>query len=177
MRQINADEPKIQNVVFVHRYSYQLVGGSNKTYPDLRNLKFDNESVELLQNIDRAIHKLASSKQSVYVLYPIPELPTHITKLIDRELSVNGELVSIEGTERSWYEERNAVIINHFKSANYPDNVVLINPANYFCGSEACFSTKGGHSLYFDDNHVSNYGASLIAEDIIQNKNSGISVL
>ena len=172
-----ADEPKIQNVVFVHRYSYQLVGGSNKTYPDLRNLKFDNESVELLQNIDRAIHKLASSKQRVYVLYPIPELPTHITKLIDRELSVNGELVSIEGTERSWYEERNAVIINHFKSANYPDNVVLINPANYFCGSEACFSTKGGHSLYFDDNHVSNYGASLIAEDIIQNKNSGISVL
>ena len=88
----------IQNVVFVHRYSYQLVGGSNKTYPHLGNLKFDNKSIELLQNIDRAIHKLASSKRRVYVLYPIPELPSHVTKLIDSELSVNGDLVSIEGT-------------------------------------------------------------------------------
>lgn len=167
-----ANEPMIQNVVFVHRYSYQLVGGSNKTYPHLGNLKFDNKSIELLQNIDRAIHKLASSKRRVYVLYPIPELPSHVTKLIDSELSVNGDLVSIEGTERSWFEKRNEVIINHFKSTDYPDNVVLINPAHYFCGSEACFSTKGGRSLYFDDNHVSNYGASLIAEDIIQNKNS-----
>ena len=171
-----AHEPNIQNVVFVHRYSYQLVGGTNANYPGLDDLKFDKKSVELLQNIDRAINKLAAAKQRVFVLYPVPELPDHISKLIDRALMNKGNLENIKGTNRNWYEKRNEVIINHFKNADYPDNVVLINPADYFCGDKFCFSTIDQRSLYFDDNHVSNYGASLIAEDIINTKNSGMSV-
>ena len=171
-----ANEPNIQNVVFVHRYSYQLVGGTNADYPNLNGLEFNEQSVELLQNIDRAINKLASSKQRVYVLYPVPELPDHISKLIDQALVNKGDLKNIKGTNRTWYEKRNEAIINHFNNANYPDNVVLINPANYFCKGEFCFSAINQRSLYFDDNHVSNYGASLIAEDIINTKNSGTSV-
>ena len=158
---------EIENVVFVHRYSSQIVGGSNKAYPNQPNSNRTERTHLLLHNIDRAIAKLAATKQNVFIIYPIPELPQNITRLIDKELEANNNFEHIAGTEYDWYTKRNEVIIKHFENASYPSNVVFIEPAKQFCGNDYCFSVKNGRSLYFDDDHPSLFGASQIVKSIL----------
>lgn len=43
------------------------------------------------------------------------------------------------------------------------DKLTIIESEPYFCEEEKCFSTKNGKSLYFNDDHLSVYGAQYLA--------------
>lgn len=157
----------IENVVFIHRYSRQIVGGSNYAYPALPSSKIGISGLQFLENIDRAILEFAKYKKNVVVIYPIPELPKAISKLIDRNYMQDLDFTNLKGTETGWYLRRNEVIRNHFDNAQYPQNVVFVKPQDFFCSKDFCHASKDGRALYFDDDHLSVYGASRLVQDII----------
>jgi peptidoglycan/LPS O-acetylase OafA/YrhL len=160
-----ADET-IENVVFIHRYSSQIVGGSNHSYPALPPSKIEIRGEQILENIDRVILTLAKHKKNITVLYPVPELPDNISKLIDTNYTQNLNFDNLKGTETNWFLKRNEVIISHFDNAEYPNNVVFVKPHKHFCDKELCYAVKGGRAVYFDDDHLSVYGASLLIDNI-----------
>jgi len=43
-----------------------------------------------------------------------------------------------------------------------PDEVVIIDPKNIFCDEEFCYATENYKSFYFDNNHLSIYGATKV---------------
>ena len=157
-------DDKIQNVVFIHRYSSQLVGGSASVYPEKNNGEITAETKRKTDNIDSAILALAARKSNVYVFYPIPELPVDINKVIGKYYRNNLPLQNITGTTRNWYESRNEYIIKHFDDANYPSNVKLIKPQEAFCDSISCYAIKETVPLYFDDDHPSVLGAEKLVK-------------
>jgi len=160
----------IENVVFLHRYSSQIVGGSNYAYPDLPLTKIGVRGLQVLENIDRAILELARHKKTVIVLYPVPELPDKVSKLIDTNYTQSMSFENLKGTETNWFLKRNEAIISHFDNAKYPQNVVFVKPSEIFCGKEICHAVKNGRALYFDDDHLSVYGASKLVNNIVVNR-------
>lgn len=160
----------IENVVFIHRYSSQIVGGSNKDYPKLPLSEFKKSSLQIIENIDRAILELAKHKKQVIVIYPIPELPMMIRKMTDKVYSKGLDFQNLKGTEKNWYLRRNETILNHFDNSKFPPNVIFVKPDKIFCNEVICHAIKDGRALYFDDDHVSVYGASQLVQDIISKK-------
>ncbi|ANB26847.1 acyltransferase [Alteromonas stellipolaris] len=157
-------DDKIQNVVFIHRYSSQLIGGSAAAYPEINHGEITTETKRKTDNIDSVILAFAARKSNVYVFYPIPELPVDINKVIGKHFRNNLPLQNITGTTKTWYESRNEYIIKHFDDANYPSNVKLLKPQEAFCDSISCYAIKDSVPLYFDDDHPSVLGAEKLVK-------------
>ena len=160
----------IENIVFLHRYSSQIVGGSNHLYPALPSSKIGIRGEQILENIDQVILALAKHKKNVIVLYPVPELPDKISKLIDKNYTQSLDFENLKGTETNWFLKRNEAIISHFDNAEYPNNVVFVKPHKHFCDKELCYAVKDGRAVYFDDDHLSVFGASGLVNEMISLK-------
>lgn len=151
---------EIEKVVLNHYFTNALFGGNAENYPGLPPVTTPSERVfEIGKSIDDLIVSLANRKDKVYVFYPIPELPRDITSLLHLTFMEGNDITNITGTSRAWYEERNKYVIQHFRNASYPSNVVLVDPAEAFCDEDTCYATKQGDAFYFDSHHVSVTGA------------------
>lgn len=159
-------DESIRNVVFNHRFTQQLVGGTADNYPIHRLKYMTIKTLELTNNIDSLIYQLAAHKDAVYVFYPVPEIPKNIHQLIGYHLQNKLSLTHIPGTDVDWYNTRNAFIIKHFDNAQYPQNVHLIKTKDVFCDNKQCYAVKDGTALYFDEDHPSVAGAKKLVEQI-----------
>lgn len=155
---------EIKNVVLNHRFTAGLFGGDALGYPQLYPSKITPEVNRLIKHIDELIYLLASSKDNVYVFYPIPELQRHIHQLIGVAYTSKRSIDNILGTDRAWYRERNQYVIAHFNNSNYPENVHLLKTEDVFCDQETCYAVRDGVPLYFDDDHPSILGAAKLVE-------------
>jgi peptidoglycan/LPS O-acetylase OafA/YrhL len=52
-------------------------------------------------------------------------------------------------------------------------DVIVVDPADYFCENNECLVVKGGKALYFDDDHMSVHGAKIIAQGLVEILNIG----
>ncbi|MBT0085549.1 acyltransferase [Vibrio alginolyticus] len=158
------NEDKIQNVVFNHRYSEALLGDHASIYPNVGSLRDSSEDV--LESIDYIIKSLSDNKDKVYVYLPIPEIKKPIGSLLSKSWLTGNHYNNISGSTLDFYNRRNEVILNHFKSNTYPKNVTFLDPTAIFCDSQDCFAVRDGKPLYFDDDHPSLIGAKLLVEQI-----------
>jgi hypothetical protein len=71
----------------------------------------------------------------------------------------------IDSTVNDYYE-KNIQAIEHLNMTKYPENVHFIYPKDIFCKNGECYAVLNGMALYFDDDHPSVYGASLLVEPI-----------
>ncbi|MCQ8819295.1 acyltransferase [Pseudoalteromonas agarivorans] len=158
------NDKKIKNVVFNHRFTGGFYWGEPINYPNHNNSPITSDILRITKNIDELIKVLASSKNNIYIFYPIPELQRDIKQLIGTESRNEGDLVNIYGTDLAWYKERNKYIINHFDNSNYPSNVHFLKPQDVFFDKANCYAVKDGTPLYFDDDHPSLLGATKLVE-------------
>jgi peptidoglycan/LPS O-acetylase OafA/YrhL len=157
------NDKKITNVVFNHRFTHMVLGGGlTLTYPKVDSPLETYEVIRMTKNIDELISELAASKDNVYVFYPIPELQRNINQLIGFSYMENSSLANVNGTDLTWYKERNKYFIHHFDNAKYPKNVHLLRSQDVFCDEKMCFAVRDGIPLYYDDNHPSVLGAAAL---------------
>ena len=171
---LKADQ-SIKNVLVGFRYSSFLFGAQTNDYPNIPNekpniqinqfSKTDGESANLREvywvSLSAIIDQLLSAGKQVYLLYPIPELPAHIGKLATPFSIFNkGPLINLrETTTREYYLKRNAYILDKFDSLSQHSNLIAIKPFESLCSSNHCPAVVDGQALYFDDNHLSVFGA------------------
>lgn len=154
----------IRNVVFNHRFTAALIGGSATDYPQKHEYVITDEVIKMTENIDALINMFAANKDNVYVFFPIPELQRDIHQLVGKTLRNNEPYDYIVGTSTAWYDDRNKYIINHFNNHEYPENVHFLNSKEVFCDRQSCYAVKNGVPLYFDDDHPSISGAFQLVE-------------
>ncbi|WP_207061211.1 acyltransferase family protein [Motiliproteus sp. SC1-56] len=169
---------KIENVVLGFRYSSFLFGNQLKTYPEIPNRSpvkllsepnTENLSAQAVREMYwesfRAIVErfLAAGKQ-VYVIYPIPELPTHIKKgMMPFSVFSDGPVMDLErSTPASFYLSRNEFILKKLDSLPYGKQLHAIKPFEILCSEEHCPAVLDETALYFDDDHLSVPGAQLL---------------
>lgn len=137
-------DPNIKTVVLSYR---------NEAY--LHEQKYRSSLVEFSDSL------VAAGKKVVLVLQaPLPG--AHI----GRYLAMNFKNLSPTVTGRSVSKWRQIYDAANSLRNELDDHVIVLNPVDYFCGDVECYVIKNGKGLYFDDNHMSLYGARIIAEAI-----------
>lgn len=105
---------------------------------------------------------LKAGKKVIFVLQaPLPG--AHI----DKYFSANADNLSnpIVGIDQSVWEKTYSESKNLLEKMS--DKIIFIDPSDFFCEDRLCYVAKGGHAYYFDDNHMSVFGAKIISEAIV----------
>lgn len=107
--------------------------------------------------------------KKVILVYPIPEQGWDVPLVAAQRLAYhgNGEVsVSLDS-----YRERNKPVVDAFDAIPDHENLFRVRPADIFCDTfipGRCVGALDGKSFYRDDDHLSNYGGSFIAREIVE---------
>jgi hypothetical protein len=102
----------------------------------------------------------------IYIVSPVPELPGHIRKII------LPSSISSDSTTRAFSyplagEITRALSVDTMlKNLAIPYKAEVIEPRKKICADDTCKAVIDKKALYFDQNHPSLFGASLIAQQI-----------
>lgn len=176
---------EIKNVVVGFRHSAYLYGDQLDSYPEVpddnpifkvadQTKPITNAEARSLywKSFSKLIHRLLESGKNVYVIYPMPELPTHVVKAMTPFTIFDDEpmLDTRKTTPESWYKARNREALQQLATLPYGARLHAIQPESIFCEDGYCPATKDGTALYFDDDHLSVTGGGLLADAIISAK-------
>ena len=164
-----ANNNSIKHVIVIYRMSSHLFGNNTDSFPNLVDRGSDVERELLMSSYKNMIETLISAGKKVTLLAPVPELGETIKTALKRKFLEGVEFeANQEGVSRQYYDARNQYF-NTVLESDFSNNekVKIIYPSDYFCNSQSCFLVKGGNSLYFDDDHMSMKGATIIAKAIL----------
>lgn len=158
------NDPDIKNVVVSYRIHSYLHGKNEGIYPN-----FPDEISSTVRDIRwksyiEILDTFVAANKNVFLILQAPELPKSINNLIFNDKNPVENLI---GVDRRWWKHRVEFVMSRL--GEVPGKVSIINPADYFCDAQKCLATMNGTSLYFDDDHMSVAGATIIAKQIIDN--------
>lgn len=156
---------QITDVVLVFRHSFYLFGDQTKSFPRvpdeapnfLPNMSPDAARAHYVASLTQIVSRLTGSGKRVYIVAPIPDLPTHVERYTFTGDPTDPHRVT--GTSMNFYRRRNTYILPVLRRLDVMPNVTLLEPSRTVCGDIQCASLIGGRSMYFDDNHLSVEGA------------------
>lgn len=155
-------------VVIAYRLHSALFGINRYTnYPNIPDEIGGTERDVRWQSLIKIINSFIDNNKHVILLLPPPELPFDINQLI----SVYSE-DDIYGVTKDWWDSRSEYV--NSKLNDLPVKITIIDPVNDFCDLKNCYAVKNSVALYWDDNHLSQYGASIIAKEIINSLESAL---
>ena len=176
---------EIQNIVISARYVRYLFktgydngeGGKESDLEDTFYYKDrqndDNVRIEnVLKGYSNTIEKLLLSGKRIFLVYPVPEIgwdvPRQSFKSYNRK-----SLIDVTVSYQS-YLDRSKLVIDVFNKFTSYENFIKIDPSILFCNIKTpgrCETSINDKLLYFDDDHVSNYGAQMLIDEISKNNN------
>lgn len=156
---------EITDVIVVFRHSFYLQGDQTRTYPEppgadpnfLTDLPPDEARARYVASLTGLVRRLTASGRRVYVMAPIPDLPTHVERYTFRGDPMDAGRVT--GVTMDFHRARNAIIDPVLQRLDALPGVSLLEPARAVCGPTRCASLIDGKAMYFDDNHFSLEGA------------------
>lgn len=127
---------------------------------------------ELRDNYTKEICSLTKNRK-VFVLKPIPEMEHNVPKYFASQKIVYGDKSSELTLSKSHYDERNAYILDMLDNAARQCGITLLDPTEVLCDKQSCKGTHNGRPIYYDDNHLSEYGNKLLVPIFDQIWNDG----
>lgn len=157
-------------LVLVTRHSYYLQGPNEakhrnfgkalvyfSQYNEVPNNKLNQQ---YRQALIETTCKLAESRP-VYLVRPIPEMGINVPKTMARRLMLGQQNVDISISLET-YHQRHAVIWAAQDDAAAQCGATILDPLPYLCHDGRCWSNIDGRPLYYDDDHLSEYGNKLL---------------
>ncbi len=153
-------------ILIVARTSGHLFGENESNFPVITS--YFDQPVELNSaGHDEYIHKFnhayietACSLQQtsqVWLLRPIPEIGVDVPNTLSRNIIFGKDSGDIKVTLEE-YHERHAFTWAMQDLAAEQCGVKILNPLPYLCDEQYCYGSKNGRPLYYDDDHLSEYG-------------------
>ena len=106
------------------------------------------------------IDKFVNSNKSVILVMQAPKIEHHIKFYIRHSLAGR----DVKSITLSDWKKLNKDEYSFLRTLS--SSVVIIDPIDEFCSTKVCYAIRNNTSLYFDDNHMSVAGASLVAKEI-----------
>ncbi|MBD3800599.1 MAG: acyltransferase, partial [Campylobacterales bacterium] len=100
---------------------------------------------------------ILSKKNPVYLVRPIPEMGIDVPKTLSRNIMFGRGNEDIKITLAE-YHERQKLIYQIQDEAAEKCGVKILDPLPYLCDDQYCYGSKNGRPLYYDDDHLSEYG-------------------
>lgn len=179
----------IQNIVIAGRYVRNLElkgydngeGGIESSREDnhYKSINSDSESKRreaVIKSYFTSINELLLTGKNVYLIYPIPEVGWHVPRqLLKHKIHGISDQVS---TSANNYYKRSSDVINTFNALPDVNNLYRIYPDNIFCNTDIdnrCITELDGELLYFDDDHLTTSGASLVTKTIFESYSTNLN--
>ena len=93
----------------------------------------------------------------VYLMRPVPEFGTSVPRDLTRNMIYKKDFSDITITLDE-YHQRNKLVWAAQDEAAEKCGVKILNPLPYLCDDTYCYGSKNGRPLYYDDDHLSEYG-------------------
>ena len=171
-------------IVISARWSGYLLGNTDPLRANFKkpqaHIYFNQKSTpietlfkEFQDNLEDTICPL--SKQSpVYIVQPIPEMRQNVPKVLAKNLlwETGNTDLSIHET---LYFERNKKIREIITKTTNKCNTTVLDPYHYLCEAGRCKATHNGRPIYYDGDHMSEYGNKLLTpmfSKILEAKNA-----
>lgn len=120
-----------------------------------------------------SIQTILNMGKKVILVYPVPEAGWDVPRYVLKHLMFKPEPAfnpSVGSTAYHVFKERNARTYEALDKAGTHPNLYRIYPEEFLCNKDVrdrCIVQKEGYSLYRDDDHLSDTGAKLIADQVI----------
>lgn len=100
-------------------------------------------------------------QRTVYMVRPVPEMGIDVPTALARRVAhgLKPEL----SIPLAQYRQRNAWVWDAQDAARARCGVRIIDPLPYLCGDGVCHGALQGRALYYDDDHLSEFGDRVIA--------------
>jgi peptidoglycan/LPS O-acetylase OafA/YrhL len=163
-----AEIPSSIPLFIVNRSSYYVFGetqdsGSSHVPLVSFNDKPTVASQEFLQNYLAAMTSTVctfSSERHVFLVRPIPEMPTDVPRWLSRRLLLGQEEdISIS---RETYDDRHSFVWAAQDAAAERCGAYVLDPTDALCDNGQCYGSVDSMPLYYDDDHLSEYGNRLL---------------
>ncbi|MBP7000299.1 MAG: acyltransferase [Amaricoccus sp.] len=116
-----------------------------------------------------AVRDLLDRGLRVVLVYPIPEAGWNVPEELARRRAESEAPVTLSIPAEA-YARRNAAIVAAFDALDHP-RLWRVRPAETFCDGPVpgrCVQSLGDQPLYFDESHLNNAGARLLAPAIVE---------
>jgi peptidoglycan/LPS O-acetylase OafA/YrhL len=157
-------EPQVENVLIAFRHALYLYGDQRDTYPQpplhaplfLRGSSAEEAREAYWHGFDALVARLRAAGKRVYLVEPVPELPTSADYIV---FKTDGPAGDRPGAPIEYYARRQGPILDRIRAIAARRGASVIRPAAALCAAGSCAAIVGGEALYFDDNHLSMPGA------------------
>ncbi|WP_276526419.1 SGNH hydrolase domain-containing protein, partial [Serratia marcescens] len=102
-----------------------------------------------------------ATERQIYVVRPVPEMLVNVPKTLSRLLRFGGSEPDISISETD-DRQRHAFVWQAQDEEAKKCGVKILDPLPYLCRDGKCAGTHNGRHIYFDDNHLSEYGNKLL---------------
>lgn len=162
-----AEVPPHVPVIIVNRNDYYVFGPNEKRRPPRPLIRFGEPYpaptkeflAEYAEHLVDSVCAFAEGRD-VYLMRPIPEMRVNVPRvMLQAALRGNQTRVSITVDE---YQARHAVTLAAQDEASRRCGAKILDPLPYLCEDGQCWGDRNGRPLYFDDDHLSEYGNRLL---------------
>lgn len=163
------DVPKDVPLVIVNRTSLYAMGHNEVGSKDLNTplVYFTQPSdvaspaflAEFAQRLTDTACQLAKARP-VYLVRPFPEMGVNVPHTA-RAMVVRGQREEVS-ISLAAYHQRHDFVWAAQDVARDQCGVKILDPLPYLCWDGRCHGTKDGRPLYYDDNHLSEFGNKLL---------------
>ena len=170
-------DDQIKNIVISARYVRYLYrtgydNGEGGKESDLEDTFFypeyfngDDERMKLvLTAYKNSIESLLLADKNIFLVYPVPEIGWDVVRQSFKPFNKKNVTISYQS-----YLNRSKSVIEVFDELLVYENLFKIDPSKLFCNKKTpgrCETSINDKLLYFDDDHVSNFGAKMIINEI-----------
>jgi hypothetical protein len=162
-------KPSIRNVIIVSRWGLFADGRryKNEAGPPVfisdsnsKSIGFQENRAAFARGLRRTISRVTATGRTVTVIGPVPEVGWNVpTSLAMRKyLGVERPIAP----RLKDFETRQAFVLRTMKSIGDEFSANLIFPHEILCATESCLVQQNAKPLYWDDDHLSIMGATMV---------------
>ncbi|MCS0607001.1 acyltransferase [Massilia solisilvae] len=118
------------------------------------------------RSLQRTVDALERAGKQVVIIEPVPEFPFRVFDSVAKQIVYTGGARDYPRVSIADYRARNHEVLEAFARLH---GVRFVDSASLFCSKDNCSSADGrGRILFSDTNHVNEYGADLIAGELMK---------
>jgi peptidoglycan/LPS O-acetylase OafA/YrhL len=176
IKELLLTDKRIDKLVMLGRWSYYYVGQGvgvddhNKIeiWPVGGQRPVEDQSAFFLERIQQTVEELNTMGFKPYVIEQVPEFPSYLARqlalgFIKNKPEVVDNLDQLTTVAYSEVDKRQGAVRELFEKLSSEDKVDLIKTHQFFCDEKTCSLMIDGKPAYFDNNHISTYGAREIS--------------
>ncbi|MDH4742981.1 acyltransferase [Sphingomonas sp. CBMAI 2297] len=160
-------DASIQTVVLAARWAYDLErtgfdNGEGGVEASWEVATLPAARSHILEGYSVAVRRLLKGGKRVILIYPVPEAGWNVPITLARMRMLGVKRADGLTTSRAGFLRRQAPIFEAFDALGDVPGLIRVRPDRALCGVDRCTLTRAGAPLYFDDDHLTPEGASML---------------